>query len=88
MPVAAMPEKKSDIVRRLVAEGEYKKALNIVKGFRLGISREDLSKMILAYECFLRPGFYMQLGTDPDAAIVEGTEILIAHCGRKEDSDA
>ena len=80
-----MPEKKSDIVRRLVAGGEYKKALSIAKGFRLGISREDRGKMTLAFECFAHSGFYVQIGTDPEAAIAEGIKILIALYGPKED---
>nr|DAJ88929.1 MAG TPA: hypothetical protein [Caudoviricetes sp.] len=33
-----MPEKKSDAVRRLVAAGEYQKALGIAKDFRLVVS--------------------------------------------------
>ena len=76
-----MPEKKSDIVRRLVAAGEYKKALSIVKGFRLGISREDIGQMTQAYECMIRPDFYRQINVDPDASIAEGIRILIAHYG-------
>ena len=71
-----MPEKKSDTVRRLVAEGDYKRALGIVKGFRLGISKEDSGKMTLAYECMTHPGFYRQIGKDPDEAITEGIRIL------------
>ena len=77
--------KKSDTVREFVAQGEYKKALSIVKGFRLGISREDISQMTRAYECMVRPEFYKQIGVEPDAAIAEGVKILIAHYGRTED---
>lgn len=66
----------SDTVRQLVSNGEYKKALRIVKGFRLGITREDSGKMKLAYECMTHPGFYEQLGTDPETAIAEGIRIL------------
>ena len=53
---------KSDTVRQLVANEDYKKALNIVKGFRLGIAKEDLSKMQLAYECIVHKGFYERYG--------------------------
>ena len=39
----AGPEKKSDIVRRLVRERDYRSALRIVKGFRLGVYGEGES---------------------------------------------
>ena len=67
---------KSDIVRRLVADGDYKKALSIVKGFRRGISKDDMGKMTLAYECLVHTEFYEQLGTDTASAISEGIQIL------------
>ena len=79
--------KKSDIVRRLVAEGNYKKALGIVKGFRLGISREDSGKMILAYECMVYEDFYKRIGTNIEIAIADGIKILKAHYGQKEGRD-
>lgn len=57
-------EKKSNKVRRLVATGEYKAALSIAKGFRVGISREDIGTMTRGFECMVHPGFYAQLGMD------------------------
>jgi len=78
-----MPVKKSDIVRSLVAVGNYKKALSIVKGFRLGITKEDGDKMARAYECMLRPEMYRQIGVNTDSAITEGVEILVALYGQK-----
>ena len=71
------PEKKSDVVRRLVRERDYRAALRIVKGFRLGISRDDLDAMRLAYECMVNPGFYRQLGRDPAAEIKRGVGVLV-----------
>ena len=71
------PEKKSDIVRRLVREQDYRSALRIVKGFRLGISRDDLDAMRLAYECMVNPGFYRQLGRDPAAEVKRGIGVLV-----------
>ena len=73
----AGPEKKSDIVRRLVRERDYRSALRIVKGFRLGISRDDLDAMRLAYECMVRPVFYSQLGRDPAAEVKRGIGVLV-----------
>ena len=77
-----MPEKKSDIVRRLVATGDYKKALGIVKSFRLGILSEESEKMKRAYECMTFPGFYRQIGKDPDIEIAEGIRILKSLYGK------
>ena len=71
------PEKKSDVVRRLVREQDYRSALRIVKGFRLGISRDDLDAMRLAYECMVNPGFYRQLGRDPAAEVKRGIGVLV-----------
>ena len=68
---------KSDIVRGLIADGNYKKALGIVRGFRLGIKKDDLIKMALAYECMVHSGFYKQIGTDTETAVNEGIQILI-----------
>ena len=43
-------ERKSDAVRRLVAEGNYKAALRIAKDFRLGIAKADSDDMRRGYE--------------------------------------
>ena len=71
-----VPEKKTDIVRRLLSDGNYKKALSIVKGFRLGITREESAKMTRAYECMVRPDFYGQIVKNPSDTIGEGIRIL------------
>lgn len=67
---------KTDTVRQLVADGEYKKALNIAKNFRRGIPKSDLDAMALAYECMVRPEFYRQIGKDVDHSICEGIDVL------------
>jgi len=67
---------KTNAVRSLVAAGDYRKALGIVKGFRLGLSAEALNKLKLAYECMVHPAFYEQLGTDTAEAIAEGIQVL------------
>jgi hypothetical protein len=76
---------RSDIVRELIVNGDYKKALHIAKGFRLGIDIEDISKIKLAYECLVHKGFYEQIGTDTTTAITEGIQILISLYGQGED---
>lgn len=69
-------ERKSDTVRRLVAEEDYRKALSIAKDFRIGISREQRSTMTRAYECMVHPSFYSSLGTNLSQAIDEGISVL------------
>jgi hypothetical protein len=65
---------KTDTLRILVAEGNYKKALHIVKEFR-GIATEDINKLKLAYECLVH---------NTEAAITEGIEILKHLYGQNE----
>jgi len=78
---------KTDTVRELVVNGNYKKALSIVKGFRRSIAKEDLGKMALAYECMTKNvGFYEQLGTDTTKAIADGITILTALYGQAEEN--
>lgn len=69
-------KKKSEMVRELVAAGEYRKALSIAKGFKIGFTKEEQSKMTRAHECIAHPGFYRQLGIDEEKAIEEGIEIV------------
>lgn len=69
-------KKKSEMVRELVAAGDYKKALSIAKGFKLGFTKEEQSTMTRAHECMVHPGFYRQLGIDEGKAIEAGIELI------------
>lgn len=69
-------KKKSDVVRELVAAGDYKKALSIAKGFKIGFTKEEQSTMTRAHECLVHPGFYSQLGIDEAKAIEAGIELV------------
>lgn len=69
-------KKKSDMVRELVAARDYKKALSIAKGFKIGFTKEEQSTMTRAHECMVHPGFYSQLGIDEAKAIEAGIEII------------
>lgn len=69
-------KKKSEMVRELVAAGDYRKALSIAKGFKLGFTKEEQSTMTRAHECIAHPGFYRQLGVDEEKAILDGIEIV------------
>ena len=62
-------ERKSDIVRSLVAAGDYKAALRIAKDFRLGISKKQSDDMKRGYECIVHPAFYKSLGMDVDSIV-------------------
>ena len=69
-------ERKSDIVREAVRQGDWKKALRIAKDFRINVSKEQRDKMTKAYECMVHPDFYKQLGTDIAEAIAKGKEVV------------
>ncbi|MPN59261.1 hypothetical protein SDC9_206982 [bioreactor metagenome] len=68
--------KKSDIVRALVKQQEYKKALLIAKDFRLGITPEQSNDMKMAYECMVHETFYSQLGRNIQETIDKGIDVL------------
>lgn len=69
-------KRKSDVVKELVAEGNYRKALSIAKGFKIGFTKEEQSTMTRAHECMVHPGFYRQLGIDEEQAIADGIELV------------
>nr|DAO80785.1 MAG TPA: Protein of unknown function (DUF4236) [Caudoviricetes sp.] len=73
--------KKTDVVREAVANGDFKKALKIAKGFRLNITKEQRDAMTRAYECIVHPEFYRQIGTNIQSAIEKGKEIVISLYG-------
>ena len=79
--------KKSDVVRELVGQHNYQKALSIAKDFRLGITPAESSTMRRAYECMVHERFYRSIGTDVPQAIKDGTEILIRLYGRSGKHD-
>lgn len=74
-------ENKTEAVKRLVSEGNLKKALSIAKSFRLGVTKDQQSKMTRAYECMVHPDFYRSIGTDIQEAIDEGAAVLAALFG-------
>lgn len=68
--------RKSDVVRTAVKEHDWKEALKIAKGFRIGISNVDREVMNRAYECMVHPSFYRQIGVDVEEAIRRGKEVV------------
>lgn len=75
--------RKSDIVRSLVAEKQYKQALRIAKDFRLGITPEQSLRMKKAYECMVHERFYLSLGEDIQKRIAEGIETIVSIYGKE-----
>lgn len=69
-------ERKSDKVRRLVADDDVKGALRLAKDFRLGITLDQRNSMKDAYECMVHPSMYKQLRIDIDKKIIDGLEVL------------
>lgn len=63
-------------MRRLVAAGDYRKALSIAKDFRLGMSSEERDALQVAYECMVWPDFYRQVGRDVGYEISAGVMVL------------
>ncbi len=68
--------KKSDIVKDAVREQDWKKALQIAKDFRIGVTQEQRSRMARAYECIVHPDFYKQIGVDIADAIEQGKAVV------------
>lgn len=68
--------KKSDMVRRYVSEGDFKKALRIASDFKLGITKSQSSTMKRAYECMVHPDFYRSIGVDIAEAVNDGISIV------------
>ncbi len=68
--------KKTELVVEAVKNGDYKKALRIAKGFRIGVTQEQRDKMSIAYECMIYPDFYRQIGVSIDRAINKGIEVV------------
>lgn len=68
-------ETKVNKVKRLVAEGEYKKALQICKDWDyVDPMHRDILRT--GYECLMYPHFYIQLGKDPGYQYEEAVKVL------------
>ena len=77
-----MKPKKIDTLRALMAAGHWPQALSLAAKFpRLGEHAETISR---AHGCAVNPGFYRQLGHDPQACIDAGIAALKARYGVKK----
>ena len=70
-----LPESKNALVRRLVYEGEYKKALQICKEWNYE-NPEHSEILRLGYDCLMYPEFYKQLGKSPAYHYQEAVRVL------------
>ena len=68
-------ETKNAKVRRLVREGEYKKALQICKE-RDCENPEHREILRSGYDSLLYPSFYKQIGQNPEAQYNKAVEVL------------
>lgn len=68
--------KKTDLVREAIRQGDWKKALQIAKDFRINVTKEQREVMSRAYECMVHENFYRQIGTDIAGAIAKGKDVV------------
>lgn len=68
-------ETKNAKVRRLVREGEYKKALQICKEWDYE-NPEHREILRSGYDSLLYPSFYKQIGQNPEAQYNKAVEVL------------
>lgn len=57
-------------------EGKIQSSLNIVKNFRLGVTKEDRDVMQTGYECFKRPESYTQMGYNVEECTAKAVAVL------------
>ena len=68
-------ETKNAKVRRLVREGEYKKALQICKEWDYE-NPEHREILRSGYDSLLYPSFYKQIGQNPEVQYNKAVEVL------------
>jgi len=69
-------KRKIDIVKELISKKEYKKALKIIKTFRVGLTKDEKDQITRGYECYNNHVFYEQLGFNKDEEISKSIEII------------
>jgi len=62
--------------KRLFGEGNIKKALAIVKGFRLGLTKEEIDILGRGHQALVNPSFCMQIGKDPEEEINKASKLF------------
>lgn len=67
-------ETKTGKAEELMKMQKYKECLSIMKGFNIGLSKEEKNSIKRGYECFVWPDFYRQINIDVEKAKSEGIE--------------
>ena len=68
---------KTEQAMFLYKSGDLRKALGIVKGFRLGLSKEDKRTVQIAYEVLQgHGGFYSQIGINTQDVVEKAKAVL------------
>ena len=65
-------ETKTQKVINLVSANEFEKAISIAIWFKFWDNKRDKEAVQMAHECINHPEFYIQLGKDTEAIIIEG----------------
>lgn len=68
--------KKTDQVRLLIANNDFKSALRIAKSFKINVTAAQRDTMTRGYECIVNPRFYKSIGTDVEKAIADSIAVL------------
>lgn len=76
-------ERKTDKVRKLVAEGKVVEALRIVRTFKLGITKQQREVLNRGFECIGNANFYKALGFDTNKCIAEATSLVVELYGKE-----
>ena len=73
--------RKSDVVRELVAHGEFKSALRVAKEFKIGFTPSEQETLKYTYEYMLYPDWYAQIGHDIAPVVDKGIKLLMERYG-------
>ena len=79
-----MASKKQAVEKFL--EGKLASALNIAKGFKVGVTDEERQVMSLGYECSKRPEEYQQMGYDAEKCFYDAVKVLKTVLNIQEES--
>ncbi|MBF0350932.1 MAG: hypothetical protein HQM11_07855 [SAR324 cluster bacterium] len=66
---------KTERLKQLVKAEDWKQALQIAHTFRR-VEKEDRTALVRAHEVLNFPGFYSQLGMDPQQLLLHGVNTL------------
>lgn len=69
-------KKKTELAIEAFLQGDIKKALQIAKTFRIGLTKQDRDALVRGYECMVHPEFYKMLGKDPEREIENGIRVF------------